>query len=112
MQKDRFMHLWIVIAIWHLDATEKAVKIFHHDPQIGAVTGHGRVRNSQKEAHLIISWKKLQDVYVDGACRAKRVGNCFFFSYLLFRSLSFYRREAIQDFIHEWAHDRFLGDGI
>ena len=24
-------------------------------------------------------------------------------------SLSFYRRDAIQDFIHEWAHDRFLG---
>ncbi len=28
-----------------LDAAEKAVKVFHADPQVGALTGHGRVKN-------------------------------------------------------------------
>ena len=42
-----------------LDATEKVFKICH-DPQIGAVAAHGRVRIVTKEAPLIISWKKFK----------------------------------------------------
>jgi hyaluronan synthase len=93
-----------------LDATEKAVKIFHADPQIGAVAGHGRVRNNHAGGPFDHFLEKLQDVYVDGSCRAIKGMESFFSSVTCCSgSLSFYRREAIQDFIHEWAHDRFLG---
>jgi hyaluronan synthase len=93
-----------------LDATEKAVKIFYSDPQVGAITGHGRVKNAHTGRFFDHFLEKLQDVYADGACRAQKGMETVFSSVSCCAgSLSFYRREAIQDFIHEWAHDRFLG---
>ena len=47
------------------DAVENAVKIFLSDRKIGAVTGHGRVRDSEEGNAL----KKLQDVWYDGQYR-------------------------------------------
>jgi hyaluronan synthase len=93
-----------------LDATEKAVKIFHADPQLGALTGHGRVKNRHEGGPFDHFLEKLQDVYADGACRAQKGMESTFSSVTCCAgSLSFYRREAIQGFIHEWANDRFLG---
>ena len=94
----------------NLDATEKAVKIFYADPQLGALTGHGRVKNNHSGGPFDHLLEKMQDVYADGSCRAQKgMEELVFFSYLLCWIFSFYRRDAIQDFIHEWAHDRFLG---
>ena len=94
-----------------LDATEKAVKIMYHDPQIGAVAAHGRVRNSHEGGPFDHFLEKVQDVYVDASCRAIKGAESTFSSVTCCSgALSFYRRVAIQDFIHEWAHDRFLGD--
>lgn len=93
-----------------LDATEKAVKIMYADPQIGAVATHGRVRNSHKGGVFDHFLEKVQDVYVDASCRAIKGSESSFSSVTCCSgALSFYRRAAIQDFIHEWAHDRFLG---
>jgi hyaluronan synthase len=93
-----------------LDAVDKAVKIFHADPQVGALTGHGRVKNRHSGGFFDHFLEKLQDVYADGACRAQKGMESSFSSVTCCAgSLSFYRREAIQDFIHEWANDRFLG---
>ncbi|MBA3750049.1 MAG: glycosyltransferase [Nitrosopumilus sp.] len=92
------------------DATEKAVQIFHSDPQLGALTGHGRVKNRHSRGFFDHFLEKLQDVYADGACRAQKGMESTFSSVTCCSgSLSFYRREAIQNFIHEWAHDKFLG---
>jgi hyaluronan synthase len=93
-----------------LDSTEKAVKIFYSDPQLGGLTGHGRVKNNHAGGPFDHFLEKLQDVYADGSCRAQKGMESSFSSVTCCAgSLSFYRREAIQDFIHEWAHDRFLG---
>jgi hyaluronan synthase len=93
-----------------LDATEKAVKIFHADPQLGALTGHGRVKNRHEGGPFDHFLEKLQDVYADGACRAQKGMESSFSSVTCCSgSLSFYRREAVQGFMHEWANDRFLG---
>ena len=55
-------------------------------------------------------FQKFQDVYIDGSCRAIKGAESSFGSVTCCSgSLSFYRRIAIQDFIHEWAHDKFLG---
>jgi hyaluronan synthase len=93
-----------------LDAAEKSVKIFHADPQLGALTGHGRVINRHTGGFFDHFLEKLQDVYADGACRAQKGMESTFSSVTCCAgSLSFYRRDAVQDFIHEWANDRFLG---
>ena len=88
------------------DAVEKAAKIFISDKQLGALTSHGRVRG----AHSGNILEKFQDVYIDGSCRAIKAEESSFSSVTCCAgSLSFYRREAVQHFIHEWAHDTFLG---
>ncbi len=88
------------------DALERAAKIFIADPQLGALTSHGRVRGAHNGNLL----QKMQDVYVDAACRAVKGAETSFSSVTCCSgSLSFYKRAAIQHFIHEWAHDRFLG---
>ena len=88
------------------DALEKAAKIFVADNQLGALTSHGRVRG----AHSGNLLQKMQDVYVDGSCRAVKGAETSFSSVTCCSgSLSFYRRAAVQHFIHDWAHDKFLG---
>lgn len=92
------------------DATEKAVQIFYFDKQVGAITGHGRVKNRHSGGFTDHFLEKLQDVYADGACRAQKGMETVFSSVTCCAgSLSFYRRDAIQDFIPQWARDRFLG---
>ena len=93
-----------------LDATEKAVQIFYADKQVGALTGHGRVKNRHTGGFRDHFLEKMQDVYADGACRAQKGMESVFSSVSCCAgSLSFYRRVAIQDFIPLWARDRFLG---
>jgi hyaluronan synthase len=88
------------------DAVEKAAKIFSGDMNLGALTAHVRVRN----AHSGNLLEKMQDVYTDSSCRAvKGAETCFSSVVCCSGALSFYRRAAIQDFIHDWAHDEFLG---
>ncbi len=88
------------------DAVEKAAKIFHRDRKLGALTCHGRVRDAQRGNTI----EKFQQVYIDISCRSIKAAESSFKSVTCCSgSLSFYRRVAIQDFIHEWANDRFLG---
>jgi hyaluronan synthase len=92
------------------DAAEKAVQLFCSDKQLGALTGHGRVKNRHAGGFRDHFLEKLQDVYADGACRAQKGMESVFSSVTCCAgSLSFYRRDAIQDFIPQWARDRFLG---
>jgi hyaluronan synthase len=88
------------------DAVEIAVKIFLSDRLVGAVTAQGRVRGAYGDNILL----KMQQVYIDGSYRVIKGSESSFNSLTCCSgSLSFYKREAIQDFIHDWAHDRFLG---
>jgi hyaluronan synthase len=88
------------------DAVEKAAKIFHNDRKLGALTCHGRVRDARRGNTI----EKFQQVYIDISCRSIKAAESSFKSVTCCSgSLSFYRRVAIQDFIHDWANDRFLG---
>ena len=88
------------------DAVEKAAKIFQNDRKLGALTCHGRVRDAQRGNTI----EKFQQVYIDISCRSIKAAESSFKSVTCCSgSLSFYRRVAIQDFIHDWANDRFLG---
>lgn len=88
------------------DAIENIVKIFLSDKEIGAITGHGKVRNADKGNLL----EKIQDVWFDGQYRIiKGMESSFSSLTCCSGSLSAFRREAIQDHIHDWVHDQFLG---
>jgi hyaluronan synthase len=89
-----------------LDAVEKAAKIFMSDERLGALTGHVIVRDASKGT----IFEKMQAVYTDASCRIFKGAETTFASVTCCSgALSFYRRESVQDFIHEWAHDKFLG---
>jgi hyaluronan synthase len=89
-----------------IDAVEKAAKIFQNDRKLGALTCHGRVSSALRGNTM----EKFQQVYIDISCRSIKAAESSFKSVTCCSgSLSFYRRVAIQDFIHEWANDRFLG---
>ena len=88
------------------DAVEKAVKIFNSDRKIGAISGHGRVRGAITGNALL----KMQDVYIDASCRILKGMETSFCSVTCCAgSLSFFRREAVMPYMHDWAHDKFLG---
>ncbi len=88
------------------DAVEKAAKVFMSDKLIGALTAQGKVRGAHTGNILL----KMQQVYIDGSYRVIKGAESSFDSLTCCSgSLSFYKRAAVQDFMHEWAHDRFLG---
>ena len=88
------------------DALENLVKIFLSDNEIGAITGHGNVRNADTGNLL----EKIQDVWFDGQYRIiKGMESSFSSLTCCSGSLSAFRKEAIINHIHEWANDRFLG---
>ncbi len=88
------------------DAVEIAAKVFMADKNLGALTGHVTVRNATKGN----VYEKMQAVYADAACRGFKGAESTFDSVTCCSgALSFYKRECVQDFIHEWAHDKFLG---
>jgi hyaluronan synthase len=89
-----------------LEAVKIAAKIFMADRNLGALTGHVSVRNATKGN----IYEKMQAVYADAACRGFKGAESSFDSVTCCSgALSFYKRECVQDFIHEWAHDKFLG---
>ena len=88
------------------DAVENFVKIFLSDNEIGAITGHGKVRNADTGNLL----EKIQDVWFDGQYRIiKGMESSFSSLTCCSGSLSAFRKEAITNHIHQWANDRFLG---
>ncbi len=88
------------------DAVDNAVKIFYSDRRIGAVTGHARVRGAAKGNTLL----KIEDVWFDGQFRMLKGMETSFSSLTCCSgALSIYRREAVHQYIHAWAHDHFLG---
>lgn len=88
------------------DAIEKFVMIFNSDHTIGAVTGHGRVRNVSDGNTL----EKIQDVWYDGQFRIiKGMESSFSSLTCCSGALSAYRRIAVQPHISSWAQEKFLG---
>src|SRR5712691_7174755 len=87
------------------DAIEHAVKIFYADRRVGAVTGHARVRGAASKTML-----KIMDVWFDGQFRLLKGMETSFSSLTCCSgALSIYRREAVHQYLHAWAHDHFLG---
>jgi cellulose synthase/poly-beta-1,6-N-acetylglucosamine synthase-like glycosyltransferase len=86
-------------------AIERLVKAFNAHPNAGAVSAHGRALNAG--TNLLT---KVQDTWYEGQFRlSKGLESVYGAVTCASGCLSAFRREAFEPFVHEWAHDKFLG---
>src|SRR6267378_256024 len=86
-------------------AIERLVKAFNAHPNAGAVSAHGRALNAG--TNLLT---KVQDTWYEGQFRlSKGLESVYGAVTCASGCLSAFRREAFEPFVHEWAHDTFLG---
>jgi len=86
-------------------AIERLVDAFNAHPNAGAVSAHGRALNAG--TNLLT---KVQDTWYEGQFRlSKGLESVYGAVTCASGCLSAFRREAFEPFVHEWAHDTFLG---
>ncbi len=91
--------------VWAPDAVEMAVPIFLADPEIGAVSGHCRALNGDR--NLLT---KIQDSWYEGQYSVRKAFESVFGAVTCVSGpLAFFRRSAIYNFIPAWTSDTFLG---
>lgn len=92
-------------SLWAHDAIEKMVTIFEHYPLVGAISGHGRALNGDK--NLLT---KVQDSWMEGQFSIRKAFESVFGAVTCVSGpLAVFRKEAIFNFIPAWEHDKFLG---
>lgn len=92
-------------SVWAADAIEKIVTIFQYDDQVGAISGHGRALNGDK--NLLT---KIQDSWMEGQFSARKAFESVFNSVSCVSGpLAVFRKEAVFNYLPAWINDRFLG---
>ena len=92
-------------SIWASDVIEKIETIFEADSDIGAVSGHSRALNGDK--NLIT---KIQDSWYEGQYSVRKAFESIWGSVTCVSGpLAVFRREAVFNFIPAWENDTFLG---
>lgn len=92
-------------SVWAPDAIERTEKIFEYFPNVGAVSGHGRALNGDK--NLLT---KIQDSWMEGQFSIRKAFESVFGAVTCVSGpLAVFRKEAIYNFIPAWENDRFLG---
>ncbi|MEK6948116.1 MAG: glycosyltransferase [Nanoarchaeota archaeon] len=92
-------------SVWAPDALEKVIDVFSIDPLIGAVSGHCRVLNAEKNI-----WTKVQDSWYEGQYSIRKAFESVYGAVTCVSGpLAVFRREAIFNYIPAWEHDKFLG---
>ncbi len=92
-------------SVWAPDALEKIVRIFEVYPEVGAVSGHCRVKNADA------SWITLvQDSWYEGQFSVRKAFESVFGAVTCVSGpLAVFRREAVYNLIPAWENDRFMG---
>jgi len=92
-------------SIWAPDSIEKIIKIFEYFDDVGAVSGHGRALNGDK--NLLT---KIQDSWMEGQFSIRKAFESVFGAVSCVSGpLAVIRKEAIYNFIPAWENDSFLG---
>ncbi len=87
------------------DAVERCMLAFQEHPHLGALSGHARALNADK--NLLT---KMQDVWYDGQFGVSKAAESIFRSVTCVSGpMAAFRREAIYAHLPAWANDRFLG---
>lgn len=91
--------------VWAPDAVEMAVPVFLANPDIGAVSGHCRALNGDK--NLLT---KIQDTWYEGQYSVRKAFESVFGSVTCVSGpLAFFRLAAIYNFMPAWESDKFFG---
>lgn len=86
-------------------AIERVVAAFAAKPDLGAVSGHARALNADR--NLLT---KIQDTWYEGQFSVWKAAESVFGSVTCISGpLAAFRREAIWNYFPAWAEDRFLG---
>lgn len=92
-------------SVWAEDAIERVVKIFDGYPDVGAVSGHTRALNADKNFLT-----KVQDSWYEGQYSIRKAFESVFGAVTCVSGpLAVFRREAIYGFMPAWEQDRFMG---
>ncbi len=87
------------------DAIERIIETFMFDPDIGAVSGHGRALNADENFLT-----KTQDTWYETQFSVKKAMESSYGAVTCVSGpLAVFRREAIYNFIPAWENDQFLG---
>jgi len=87
------------------DAIEKVMAAFAADPDIGAISGHGRALNAEQS---VIT--RMQDTWYEGQFSVWKAAESSLGTVTCISGpLAAFRREAIYNYFPAWANDTFLG---
>jgi len=93
-------------SIWAPDAVERTATILAKHPEVGAVSGHCRALNSER--NLLT---KIQDAWYEGQFSVRKAFESVFGAVTCVSGpLAVFRRAAIYNYIPAWEQDQFLGD--
>lgn len=93
-------------SIWAPDAVERMATLLANHPEVGAVSGHCRALN--RERNLLT---KIQDSWYEGQFSVRKAFESVFGAVTCVSGpLAVFRREAIYNYIPAWEQDQFLGD--
>jgi cellulose synthase/poly-beta-1,6-N-acetylglucosamine synthase-like glycosyltransferase len=91
--------------VWAPDAVEMAVPVFLANQDIGAISGHCRALNGDK--NLLT---KIQDTWYEGQYSVRKAFESVFGAVTCVSGpVAFFRLEAIYNFMPAWESDKFLG---
>jgi cellulose synthase/poly-beta-1,6-N-acetylglucosamine synthase-like glycosyltransferase len=92
-------------SLWRPDALEKAVEVFRYMPEVGALSGHCKAWNGDKNFIT-----KVQDSWYEGQYGIRKAFESTFGSITCVSGpLAVFRREAIYNYLPAWENDIFLG---
>ncbi|MBX3142398.1 MAG: glycosyltransferase family 2 protein [Trueperaceae bacterium] len=92
-------------SLWAVDAIERIVRVFAADPSVGAVSGHGRASNADKNLLTL-----AQDSWMEGQFSVRKAFESVFGAVTCVSGpLAVFRREAVFNYLPVWVGDKFLG---
>jgi cellulose synthase/poly-beta-1,6-N-acetylglucosamine synthase-like glycosyltransferase len=92
-------------SIWADDVIEKMVEIFKRNKDVGAISGHGRALNANKNFLT-----KAQDTWMEGQFSIRKAFESVFGAVTCVSGpLAVFRKEAVFNYISAWENDSFLG---
>jgi cellulose synthase/poly-beta-1,6-N-acetylglucosamine synthase-like glycosyltransferase len=87
------------------NAIERCVRALRRNPEFGAVSGHARALNSERNFLT-----RVQDVWYDGQFGVSKAAEAALGSVTCVSGpLAVFRREAIENYFPAWASDTFAG---
>lgn len=90
---------------WAPYSISRIVRIFEHDPEVGAVSGHSRVLNADASI-----FTKIQDPWYECQYSIRKAFESVFGCVTCVSGpIAVFRREAVFNFVPAWENDRFLG---